>query len=880
MFARLAALFLMLLCAWPSRAQEADSVADSAAGMTAEEAYFLGALQYERARALLQARLEAGETEIAAAYAETFRAEGAYDRGLEVLADVLEDAPNDPNLLYAKGTLLVERGRYEEAEEAFREATQRQPDLWANLLAWGQLMEKTGRAAEARRLYAAIYRRYQEGAFRTSASLSIAGQAAAELAEYREANDAFRTAYRLDGTDIQNLRRWADLFREQYNEAEAERTYEEALGLNPRHAGLLVGLARSGQGFGRQEELARQALEVNPNSTEALDLLAELRILDGLYDEARATAQQALDVNPSSVSSLAHLASAYYLEGDTARYAQTERQALAINPQAGDFYLTVTDNVVRRFRYPDAIRFTSLAVGVDRANPDVYAALGLALFRLGAQEQARRYLEAAFDADPYNLFVGNTLTLLDEYENFSVLESEHFRLLIHASEGDVMGPDILEVAEAAYEALSARYPYRPQGKIRIEAYNDAGDFAVRVAGIPHLGLLGVAFGDVVALTTPEAQAGRPHNWARTLWHELAHTMAIGVSDFHVPRWFTEGLSVYEEQLADPAWGREMDLELFAAFDQDKLLSLEEIDRGFTRPTFRGQILLSYYHASKVIAFIADEHGFDAVIAIQQNLAQGDDIGASVQKATGQSLDALDEAFRESLTEERQQLAGVLEDLSTLSGDVEGEDAEGEEAPDVRPDGAARSANPFFRLLDSGGAALAAERYDEAERDFNEALDLYPDFVGSGNPYEGLVAIYRARGDTAALKSVLERFLQRAELAAGAARELAALQEADEQWEDVAQNLRRSLNVEPYDLDVRRRLAEAYEALGRTSEAVTQRRAIVALDPVDEAAAYYQLAASLYANEDVPEAKRAVLQSLERAPGYRDAQKLLLRLVEE
>ena len=872
MSARLAFLLLMLSCVWPSQAQEADT-----SDATPDFAEALQTGRYEVARRLLQERLEAGETEHAPDYAETFRAEGAYDEGLEALEGFLEDAPDDPYLLYAKGMLLVDRGRYEEAEAAFREVTQQQPDLWANLLAWGKLMQQTGRSAEARRLYAAIYRRYQEGAFRTSEALSVAGQAAAELAEFRDANDAFRTAYRLDGTDVQNLRRWADLFRKQYNDADAERTYEEALGVNPRQAGLLVGLARSGQGFGRQEELARQALEVNPNSMEALDLLAELRILDGLYDEARETAQQALGVNPSSVSSLAHLASAYYLEGDTARYAQTERQALAINPQAGNFYLTVADNVVRRFRYPDAVRFTSLAVGVDRSNPDVYAALGLALFRLGAQEQARRYLEAAFNADPYNLFVGNTLTLLDEYENFSVLESEHFRLLIHASEGEVMGPDILETAEAAYDALSARYPYRPQGKIRIEAYNDAGDFAVRVAGVPHLGLLGVAFGDIVALTTPEAQAGRPHNWARTLWHELAHTMAIGVSDFHVPRWFTEGLSVYEEQLAYPAWGREMDLELFAAFDQGKLLPLEEIDRGFTRPTFPGQILLSYYHASKVIAFVADEYGFEAVIATQQHLAQGDDIGASVQKATGQSLAALDEAFRESLTQQRQRLAGVLQDLQDLSGEAEGEDAE---EPDVRPEAAGRTSNPFFRLLDSGGAALEAERYDEAERDFNEALNLYSDFVGSGNPYEGLAAIYRARGDTAALAGVLERFLQRAELAASAARELAALNEADEAWADVALNLRRSLNVEPYDLDVRRRLAEAYEKLGRTSEAVTQRRAIVALDPVDEAAAYYQLAMSLYANEDLPEAKRAVLQSLERAPGYRDAQRLLLRMVEE
>ena len=867
---RLLIPLLVLATALPSRAQEADTTAQRATAALNRGAY-------DEARAGFRAALEAGRTSVAPDFAEAFLAVGDYGEGLEAVEGFLEEEPDSPHLLYAKGKLLVAVGRYGEGEEAFRAAAQRQTDPWPNVLAWGALMEGTGRGMQARRLYDAIYRRHKQGDFRTAELLSVAGVAAAELEEFRDANDAFRTAYRLDAQDAENLRRWADLFREQYNDADARRTYEEALAQNPRHAGLLVGLARAGQGFARQEELARQALDVNPNSPLALDLLAELRILDGLYDEAVATAERALDVNPSSVSSLAHLASAYYLVGDTASFNETERRALAINPNAGQFYLTLTDNVVRRFRYPDAVRFASLAIGVDGRNPDVYAELGLALLRLGSRQQARRYLEAAFDADPYNLFIGNTLTLLDEYENFDVLESEHFRLLIHASESAVLGPDVLEEAEAAYRALRARYPYRPRGKILIEAYNDASDFAVRVAGVPHLGLLGVSFGDVVALITPEAQAGRPHNWARTLWHELAHTMAIGVSDYRVPRWFTEGLSVYEEQRARPDWGREMDLELFAAFDQGRLLPLEEIDRGFTRPEFPGQILLSYYHASKVIAFIADRYGFKSIIDIQQQLRQGKPIGESVRQALGADLDALDEAFRESLREERARLADVLQDLPSLAGDAEGEDAE--LGPDVRPTAPGRSANPFFRKLDEGNEALQAERYDDAEQAFQDALDRYADFVGTGNPYEGLAAVYRARQDTAALKGILDRYLQRAEYAAAEARELAALHEAEGAWAEAARFLRRSMEVEPYDLDARRRLAEAYEQLGRHAEAVQARRAILALNPVDEAAAYYHLASSLHANEDADAAKRAVLQSLERAPGYRDAQRLLLEIVE-
>jgi tetratricopeptide (TPR) repeat protein len=347
-----------------------------------------------------------------------------------------------------------------------------------------------------------------------------------------------------------------------------------------------------------------------------------LRILDGQYAEAEAMIQRALAINPASVEAMAHLAAVHHLRDEEVELANVEQQALAINPSASGFYVTIAEDLALRFRYPASVDFARKAVRVDAEDEKALATLGTSLLRLGKADEARTYLDRSFRDDPFNLFIGNTLTLLDEYQNFDLLESDHFRLLIHKSESDVLGQLILDEAEASYAAFSARYPYTPPGKLQLEAYNDRDDFAVRVAGIPHLGLLGVSFGDVLALNTPQAQAGREYNWARTLWHEIAHTMAIGVSDFHVPRWFTEGLSVYEEQRARPEWGREMNLELFTAFDQDKLLPLATIDRGFTRPSFPGQIILSYYHASKIIGFIVEQHGFIAITNILTSLREG------------------------------------------------------------------------------------------------------------------------------------------------------------------------------------------------------------------------------------------------------------------
>ena len=53
-------------------------------------------------------------------------------------------------------------------------------------------------------------------------------------------------------------------------------------------------------------------------------------------------------------------------------------------------------------------------------------------------------------------------------------------------------------------------------------------------------------------------------------------------------------------------------------------------------------------------------------------------------------------------------------------------------------------------------------------------------------------------------------------------------------------------------------------------------ALLALDSADSREAHYHLAALLKA-DDVPRAKRHLLQALEEAPRFRDAQRLLLEL---
>ena len=75
--------------------------------------------------------------------------------------------------------------------------------------------------------------------------------------------------------------------------------------------------------------------------------------------------------------------------------------------------------------------------------------------------------------------------------------------------------------------------------------------------------------------------------------------------------------------------------------------------------------------------------------------------------------------------------------------------------------------------------------------------------------------------------------------------------------------------------------DAFRSLraGDYGEAVRARRAILGLNPLDMAEAYFLYANALAQDKRPAEAKRAVLQALEEAPGYREAQQLLLQIVD-
>jgi len=100
-------------------------------------------------------------------------------------------------------------------------------------------------------------------------------------------------------------------------------------------------------------------------------------------------------------------------------------------------------------------------------------------------------------------------------------------------------------------------------------YPDHEDFAVRTAGMPGLGILGATFGYVVAMDSPSGRPPQQFQWGTTLWHEMAHVFTLETTHHLVPRWFSEGVSVFEEWRSGPNPGVRIPMSVYVAMQEDR-----------------------------------------------------------------------------------------------------------------------------------------------------------------------------------------------------------------------------------------------------------------------------------------------------------------------
>ncbi|MGH9583089.1 MAG: peptidase MA family metallohydrolase, partial [Bryobacteraceae bacterium] len=546
------------------------------------------------------------------------------------------------------------------------------------------------------------------------------------LSDYEQANVEFRIAYKQQPKSALVREQWGALYLDHYQPGDAAKLFEEALAIDPNDAQAYLDLARvAGESFDPKAiVLAREALKHDPHLAPAHAFLAYLALEDSDPKLATEEAQKALAISNESLDAMAVLASIDWLNGNSE--SEWMRRILQMNPVYGEAYATGAHFFVINRRYQEAVRFYRKALAL---NPTLWAArsqLGINLLRLGKQEEARAQLVQCYEARYQSPQTVNALRLLDTSKDYVTFHAPSADLVLNKKEAALLRPYIQPELERAIATYRRKYKMTLPGPVRLEVYPNHQDFMVRTLGLPGQGgLLGVTFGLVVAMDSPSARPPGEFNWASTMWHELSHVYVLTATHNLVPRWFTEGLSVHEEGAASPRWGDRMTPEIVAALQKKRLLPVLQLDRGFVRPQYPAQVLVSYFEAGRILDYIAQKWGNDTILGMIHSYAARKTTAEAIEENLHESPDAFDKEFFAWL--------------------------------DARTAGTVEHFDQWEKGLKAAYADLRSGKTDEALREGRSIQDLYPGYVGSASDYELIAEASKGKKDLAGVMTELERY---------------------------------------------------------------------------------------------------------------------------
>jgi tetratricopeptide (TPR) repeat protein len=667
--------------------------------------------------------------------------------------------------------------------------------------------------------------------------------------DYKSAGAVFEALLKSQPKNPDYKVRYGRLLLERFNAGDAANLFQEALEIKKDHAGALMGMALvAADGFeSKAAEFAHSALAADPKLVEAQELLARLALEDNNTAKAIEEADKALKISPNAINALAIRATIDWM--DDKKDTPWISRVFAINPKYGEAYATAGYFFVINRRYEEGIQFYRKAIELQ---PDLWSAhsqLGVNLMRLGLEKEAREHLELAFNNGQTDNPTSNSLRLMDSYKNFVTFKTDNTILKLHKKEAELLHPYFESELKRCIATYEQKYKMKLDRPVQVEVYPDHDDFAVRTAALPGLGgILGVTFGYGIAMDSPSGRKPGSFHWDSTMWHEMSHVFVLSATKHRVPRWFTEGLAVHEETAAAPDWGDRLSPPVIAAIKDKKLLPVADLDRGFIHPTYPSQVIVSYFQGGAICDFINKNWGYDKLLAMMHDFAGNASTPEVIEKELGLKSEEFDKKF----------LAAIeAQTRKTVDGYDE-----------------------WRKKIRQVSELAKAEKHDDVIREASAIRDIYPDYVEAGSAYEFLADAYLAKQDKPHAIAELSRYSEVGGRNPGMIKKLATLLEEAGQKKEAAAALARLNWIYPEDDELHRRLGTLYMDEGKTEAAAVEFRAAIALKPTDTATARYNLARAYRGAGKNSEAKDELLLSLESAPGFRPAQRMLLELSKE
>lgn len=807
----------------------------------------------------------------------------------EACIQACESATNEQNqsedwpILHAKALLAV--GRYLEAETVVSNALTEFPTSVRLRVLGFETANDVGATDHAefriRAINALVGARMW--AYRDPPNIVALGKAALLLgADAKTVLERFYDAAEKADPDLREVYlAEGNLALEKHDFALAAKTYSEALKKFPDDPDMLYGLARAYEPNerGKMLELLQSALKQNQNHVSSMLLLADDAVDAEDYSDADNWLDRALKVNPWSPEAWAYRAVLANLRNSPDAQTDARNRALHFwntNPKVD--YL-IGKKLSQNYRFAEGAACQRQALKFDSDYLPAQIQLAEDLLRLGDETQGWQYAEQVHQEDGYDVTAYNLVELHHAMQKFATLTNSDFVLRMDAHEAELYGDRALDLLKRARAKLTVKYGVQLDSPTVIEIFPEQKDFGVRTFGMPlNPGFLGVCFGNVVTANSPASAAGTPENWEDVLWHEFCHVVTLHATRNKMPRWISEGISVYEERQADPSWGARMTPTFREMILGKDLTPVSKLSAAFLTPKSPMHVQFAYYESSLVVEFLINKFGLDSLKAILRDLGDGVNINDAIAKRT-EPMDQIEKEFAAFAKSKAEALGPGLDwkkpasdHLPSLLSSVA--KVTGQEATDDPGSGKPN----YWVLMERAGKLVSEKQWQAARAPLEKLIALYPDQTGPDNAYALLAAADRGLNETNAEMLSLRKWAAQNGDALPAFKRLMELDEQRNDWQLVEKDAERFIAVNPLLPQPYRALGQADEALGDSKQAISAYQKLLLLDPADPADVHYHLARLLHETGD-PAAKRQVLEALEDAPRYRAALHLLLQLVQ-
>ncbi len=659
------------------------------------------------------------------------------------------------------------------------------------------------------------------------------------------------------------------LQKEDYERAANE--FREGLKHDATNAALRLGLARALEPSESAKCLEQLGLilEENPRFPAALILQAEILIGSEKHTDADRLLRQAISVNRQHPEAWALLSVIATLERNNLPEAEKYRtEALKgwpSNPEV-DHLIGRCISRAYRFREGAAHQRASLAMQPDFAPARVQ--LCNDLLRLGEEDEAWKLANEIRTSDGYNAAAHNIGILEDEMRGFVTIQDKDSILRLPKRDQLIYADRALEILREAKEKLGTKYNLTFTKPVLVEFFPTQQDFAIRTFGnLGGQGILGACFGTVVTMNSPGSISARRSNWESTLWHEFCHVVTLTVTHNRMPRWLSEGISVYEEGLRNPACGMDMTLTWRRFILDDKALTpARTLSSAFREPKTGEHLMFAYFQAGQTVDFIIEKYGLEKFQAMLASLANGKQINHALGECVG-SLDNFEREFAERM---KQKAITLVQqgDLSEPPADKLKRDDPADVARYVKE-----------RPFNYEGLRLHAQnlirggQWQPALEVARRMISLFPRDVEGACGYELAAAASRGAKQFTEEANFLRELSMRSGDNTSAYTRLIELDSASNNWPAVEQDSRWLMAVNPFLKAPHEALVRAYTALNRPDDAIKHLRHLQTLGPDNPVEVNFRLA-QLLRDKDPAASRRYLIDALSDAPRHREALTLL------